>query len=162
MACRSQMISEKQALDALGMIDEDLVQPQDLVEKIFFLKHHFASMSQFHGPDSHKEFARWIGVDRVISVQTAREVMKVVPYSYGSIAIQKWCVAFCFAPWLLKTDGQFGIGLCYFSLLSGYAPTKIQHVDTFVHKKPAFDYDSHVQPRCTTMQGGGGAAARLS
>jgi hypothetical protein len=148
------MISEKQALEALGMTEDDLVQPNDLVEKIFFLKHHFFSMHRFHGPDAHKEFAEWIGVDRVISVRTAREVMDAVSCVYGSIAIQKWCVAFCFAPWLLKGDGRFGIGLCYFSLLSGYAPTKIGHVDTFVHKKPAFDYYPPNKDDTSQMQGG--------
>jgi len=116
-----------------------LMEPSDLSEQLYRIRR--GRLPDLTAMDQDEQLAKWLGIRRPISVAAAKAIMsameeRVGVYNYVTlINTEKWCVRYCFAPWLLKPDSRFSIGLCYHGRY-GDAPMRTEHIPFFVHKHP--------------------------
>ena len=158
--------SEGRVLEIVGMNSADLLQPEEMEEVLYRILHDRSLQDHVRGCDDHIAVARIMGPPKkMMSVATALRVMDTVErvgwiWEYPRMSFQKFCVAYTFCPWLLKGDGRFMIGLCYFHRPMGGGPKNWTHLHHFVHTEPSFSIPSpSLSTEEGTSSGGGGASS---
>ena len=129
------IMTERDAMEHCGI--DRLVDTKDLGEQLFRIRR--GVLPHVVDPDSEAKIDEWMGITVSISIDAADAIMSAFEQRVGQyhfamlISVQKWCVAHCFAPWLL--DDRFAIGKCYYGNY-GNAPHRTSHIHQFVHKQP--------------------------